>query len=192
VSRDETSPRRIDIRRYTNEPSARIGTALRELRRQIGALREHVLWPPDHLLDISQQDTLEVLVLLYPNGAPINIVAEVMRIDASTTSRILDRLVARGLVRKSRSKVDSRQVVVSVTARGSRAFAQSFWPARDRHDELLRGTFSAAELRQLSELLVRLVGAYDAAIDHSLTGQPERSVNRPRPSTRPSSSGHRS
>ena len=129
------------------------------------ALRELVLWPENNVLDISQQDALETLVLIYRSGAPINVLADALRIDPSTMSRIIDRLTLRGLAIKVRSEKDSRIMVVRVTADGLKEFSNSFWPALDRHRTILEQTFTPRQLTALASSLVRLVQAFDEAID---------------------------
>jgi len=158
---------RLNLRRYARDPAALVGLALRELRRQIPALREKVLWPDDNILDISQQDTLEALLLSYPNGAPINVLAETLRIDASTMSRIVDRCARRGLTTKERSSEDARVLLVKVTDQGAKAFGRSFWTALDRQRGLLEAEFTPRQLERLASQLVRIVEIFDDAIDAS-------------------------
>jgi DNA-binding MarR family transcriptional regulator len=162
---------RLDLDKYAHDSAARVGLALRELRRQIPALRENVLWPRGTMLDISQQDTLEALLLSHPEGAPIKVLAAMMRIDASTMSRILDRMIERQLVTKVRSADDGRVLLVQATDIGRAAFAESFWPALDAYRSLLAQTFSPREIDDLSARLVELVRLFDAAIDNATEGR---------------------
>jgi len=60
-----------------------------------------------------------VLAVLSSNGGQRQIdLAELTSIDASTLSRLVTRLVRMGLVTRSRSRTDSREVVVTLTAKG--------------------------------------------------------------------------
>jgi DNA-binding MarR family transcriptional regulator len=60
-----------------------------------------------------------VLVALSNNGELRQIdLAEMTSIDVSTLSRLVTRLVSRGLVTRQRSKTNSREVVVQLSAKG--------------------------------------------------------------------------
>jgi DNA-binding MarR family transcriptional regulator len=73
-----------------------------------------------------------VLVALSDKGAQRQIDLSAMTaIDVSTLSRLVARLVRRGLVTRSRSKTSSREVVVDLGAKG-RALLERLLP--DGHD----------------------------------------------------------
>jgi len=60
-----------------------------------------------------------VLAVLSNNGEQRQIdLAEMTSIDVSTLSRLVTRLVSRGLVTRRRSKTNSREVVVQLSAKG--------------------------------------------------------------------------
>jgi MarR family transcriptional regulator, organic hydroperoxide resistance regulator len=60
-----------------------------------------------------------VLAVLSSNGGQRQIdLAELTSIDASTLSRLVTRLVRMGLVTRSRSRTNSREVIVALTAKG--------------------------------------------------------------------------
>jgi DNA-binding MarR family transcriptional regulator len=60
-----------------------------------------------------------VLAVLSNNGALRQTdLAEMTSIEVSTLSRLITRLVHDGLVRRTRSKKDSREVAVALTAKG--------------------------------------------------------------------------
>jgi DNA-binding MarR family transcriptional regulator len=155
---------RVRLEVYAPEASVRVGSALRELRRQLPALRS-LLWDPGEALDPSQQDALETLARVYPDGVPIRVLAETLRIDASTMSRVVDRMSERKLAQKIRSREDARVVLVKATKQGARMLSASYWPGRARYADLLQRSFDPAELEQLAGLLVRLVEVIDAAHD---------------------------
>jgi DNA-binding MarR family transcriptional regulator len=50
--------------------------------------------------------------------------AERLRVSTAAVTSIVDKLEAEGLVRRSRSKTDRRQIFVQITARGSEAVQQ--------------------------------------------------------------------
>lgn len=155
---------RILLEAYAPEAPVRVGSALRELRRQLPTLRS-LLWDPGEALDPSQQDALETLSRVYPDGVPIRVLAATLRIDASTMSRVVDRMSERKLATKTRSREDARVVLVKATKQGVRMLSTSYWPGRARYAALLQKSFDPAELEQLAWLLVRLVKVIDAADD---------------------------
>ena len=62
-----------------------------------------------------------VLVLLETGGPTrVGVLAERLGVVVSTFSRSLDRLMAGGWVRREQSTADRREVVVTITERGSR------------------------------------------------------------------------
>jgi DNA-binding MarR family transcriptional regulator len=68
---------------------------------------------------------LRVLVLLRREaGAPAGFLAERLRITPSTLTRIVDRLVRLGLVRREEDSVDRRLVRHYLTARGDQTLAE--------------------------------------------------------------------
>jgi DNA-binding MarR family transcriptional regulator len=89
-------------------------------------------------------------------------VANALDIDSAGVTRLLDRLEAKGLIRRQTSTIDRRSVVVEPTPAG-RALGPQL-PALRRlvHEDLLGG-FSEAELRQLLGLLERMEAACPGA-----------------------------
>jgi len=81
-----------------------------------------------------------VLAVLSNNGGQRQIdLAGFTSIDASTLSRLVTRLVRMGLVTRSRSRTNSREVVVTLSARG-RAIVDRLIPAAlDLEDVLSAG-----------------------------------------------------
>ncbi len=83
-------------------------------------------------------------------------VAETMLLSPSGASRLVDRLVADGLVERRACDSDGRAVHAQITERGRERLAAS----RPTYEAELRsaftGQFSAAEYERLTELLLRL------------------------------------
>jgi DNA-binding MarR family transcriptional regulator len=135
----------------------RIGVAWRELRRGASmiAVRERLL---GDLLDPAQVDTLDLVV--ESEGRRMSELAEALRVDASTATRAVDRLVDAGIVERVAAPGDGRGVVVVVSPAG-----------RALHDELsarrrtmlleVLDDFSQADRARLAELLERLVAGVD-------------------------------
>jgi MarR family transcriptional regulator, organic hydroperoxide resistance regulator len=66
-----------------------------------------------------------VLAVLSNNGGLRQTdLAEMTSIDASTLSRLISRLVSDGLVRRTRSRADSREVVVALTRKAKTSLAR--------------------------------------------------------------------
>jgi DNA-binding MarR family transcriptional regulator len=135
----------------------RIGVAWRELRRgtSMVAVRERLL---GDLLDPAQVDTLDLIV--ESDGRRMSELAEALRVDASTATRAVARLVDAGIVERVAAPGDGRGVVVVVSPAG-----------RALHDELsarrrtmlleVLDDFSKADRARLADLLERLVAGVD-------------------------------
>jgi DNA-binding MarR family transcriptional regulator len=79
-----------------------------------------------------------------------------MDIDAGATTRLIDRLAAKGLVGRSRSASDRRRVMLSLTPAGRAVTAQVPQVLADVNNAYLRG-FSRDEWQLLKELLRRML-----------------------------------
>jgi DNA-binding MarR family transcriptional regulator len=75
--------------------------------------------------------------------------------DLSALSRIVDRLVDRKLAGRKRSADDKRSVHISLSARGI-ALTREIVPLARRYEAVALTDFSAAEVRVLRDMLVRL------------------------------------
>jgi MarR family 2-MHQ and catechol resistance regulon transcriptional repressor len=76
-------------------------------------------------------------------------------ITKGTLTGVLDRMAARGLVRRGPSDADRRQVFVSLTAAGARLFVRIF-PLHAAHVKKAFTVLSSEELDQARALLQRL------------------------------------
>ncbi len=75
--------------------------------------------------------------------------------DAGATTRLIDRLQAKGLVERSRSSADRRVVMLELTAAGAALAARVPQVLADVNNAYLRG-FSRDEWLQLRQLLGRM------------------------------------
>src|ERR1017187_2316828 len=73
-----------------------------------------------HGLTRSQYNVLRILRGVYPEGHPRCEIAQRMVERAPDVTRLVDRLQARGLVRRTRGGDDHRQAVTYITAKGLR------------------------------------------------------------------------
>jgi DNA-binding MarR family transcriptional regulator len=69
-------------------------------------------------LGLTYPQYLVMLVLWERDGLPVKDIGERLFLDSGTLTPLLKRLEAAGLVRRTRSAEDERQVIVSLTAQG--------------------------------------------------------------------------
>jgi DNA-binding MarR family transcriptional regulator len=142
---------------------ARIGVAWRELRRGAAAtaLRRMLHTTSAGLLDLGQVDALELLV--HTGKVRMGELAGLLRVDASTATRAVQRLVDAGLARRGSDPCDRRGVVIEVTPAGAAILDEIRARGRQTFEQLTAG-FSSRELHQLGELMTRLVAAIDEVV----------------------------
>jgi DNA-binding MarR family transcriptional regulator len=141
----------------------RIAIAWRELRRcaSTPALRYQFFGSSHDALEQGQMDTLDLL--LVRQGWRMCELAEALRVDPSTATRAVQRLVNDGLAERRQSTYDGRVVLVFPSAEGKRRHAAV---ARRRVNALCRilSAFDADERAQLAGLLGRFVDAFDELV----------------------------
>jgi DNA-binding MarR family transcriptional regulator len=84
-----------------------------------------------------------------------NEISRWLRTDKAWVGRSVDRLVACGYVRRRADPDHGRRLLLSLSAKGERAYAAIAAAARRRHENLL-GTLSAAERKTLERVLAKL------------------------------------
>jgi DNA-binding MarR family transcriptional regulator len=145
------------------EDLAKIGAAWRELRRGAAAtgLRRMLHATSAGLLDLGQVDALELLV----GAGPVRMgeLADLLRVDASSATRAVQRLVDAGLAHRGPDPCDRRGVVIEVTPGGEAILDEIHGRGRETFERLSAG-FSPEELHQLGELMTRLVAAIDDVV----------------------------
>jgi DNA-binding MarR family transcriptional regulator len=142
------------------ELNQRIGGAWKELRRgaAMAALRDHLFGAGDDALEPGQYDTLELLV--QRDAWRMSELADALRVDPSTATRAVQRLLRTGLADRRPYREDGRVVMVSATPIGRQRYDAISRCRRVFMTRVLR-TFDADERRQLASLLDRLVTAAD-------------------------------
>lgn len=138
-------------------PEVRIGVAWRELRRgaAMPGMRDRLY---ADLLDPAQVDALDVVV--QAPGSRMSELADVLRIDASTMTRAVDRLVRAGLAERVAAQTDGRGVAVQPTALGLDLHGQL--TARRREMLLIvLAELDGADRAALADLLERFVAGID-------------------------------
>jgi DNA-binding MarR family transcriptional regulator len=131
-------------------PLVRSAIALRDLRR--------IRSPFYTEIPQGQVDTLDVIAQLGP--CTMVQLSAGMRVDASTATRAVDRLVDSGLAARRKSEDDGRVVVVDLTDEGRSLDRDLSRQRLEQFDEML-DFLEAEEREQLADSLERLVGAYD-------------------------------
>ena len=69
-------------------------------------------------LGLTYPQYLVMLVLWEQDGLPVKEIGERLFLDSGTLTPLLKRLEAAGLVKRTRSSEDERQVIVALTAQG--------------------------------------------------------------------------
>jgi DNA-binding MarR family transcriptional regulator len=151
------------------ELAVRIGLAWIELRRgaAMSALRDQVFGSDADALEQGQMDTLDLLAQ-RPSWR-MSELADALRVDPSTATRAVQRLVRAGLASRGTSDDDGRVVVVATTPAGAARHAEVA-ARRARLMAHLLGRYTPDERVQLAEMLERFVAAIDDYVQPDRNG----------------------
>ena len=141
----------------------RIGAAWRELRRgtSMQAFRPIVYGEGDEALDLGQVDALDMLV--FHGSVRMGDLAEALRVDASTATRAVNRLVDADLASRERSDGDGRVMVVVLTEHGKEVHRAMMVRRRDALEGIL-ADLNPKERQQLATLLERFIAGLDSYV----------------------------
>ena len=114
-----------------------------------------------HGITADQYNVLRILRGVHPDGHPRNEVARRMIHRAPDVTRMLDRLVRQGLVRRRRNPVDRRESVASITDAGL-VLLERLDPEVHATQTAITAALSQGELRELVRLCDALVPAEPA------------------------------
>ncbi|MEK7426920.1 MAG: MarR family transcriptional regulator [Actinomycetota bacterium] len=143
--------------------AVRIGLAWIELRRgaAMSALRDHLFGTGNDALEQGQMDTLDLLA--QQKSMRMSELADALRVDPSTATRAVQRLVNVGLATRMSCDDAGRVVMVAISPAG-----------RDRHSDVddrrrqlmthLLGSFAPDERQQLAEMLERFIRTVDVFV----------------------------
>ncbi len=95
------------------------------------------------------------------NGQRMSELAQRTLIDASTLSRVVDGMEARGLARRARDGADARSIVVAGTPPG-RDLTAKIVPLAHYYEQVALRGFGEREARLLKRMLIRLYSNMDA------------------------------
>jgi len=104
-----------------------------------------------HRITRAQYNVLRILRGIYPQGHPRCDIACRMIDRAPDITRLLDRLEARRLVRRTRGSDDKRQTVTYITAKGLKLL-DTIQPRADAEVTDILGRLSDNDCRELSRL----------------------------------------
>lgn len=118
-------------------------------------------WMTEKTKEIFEREGLtsqqfNILRILRGAGAPLSTlqIRQRMLDKMSDTSRIVDRLIIKGLVKKTISKIDKRLVDVSITDKGKKVLAK-LDRCEDQMDDVVK-TISEAEAKTLNKILDKM------------------------------------
>lgn len=119
--------------------------------------------------------------LLAKDNLSVNELARLTGIETSTLSRLLDRMSAKGLLRRTRDANDKRSVLVSLTAKG-RKLAQQHRPVYYKdYDRVLLSGFSAEEGAAFRKALLRMIdNLRDIEVDFAKTREDADAMRAPK------------
>ena len=109
-----------------------------------------------HNLTQQQFNVLRILRGQYPNPATINMIKERMLDKMSDASRIVDRLIQKGLVSRCTNNKDRRAVDIQISQAGLDILSKM--DEEFKTSDLLKNNLTEEEAAQLSDLLDKLRG----------------------------------
>lgn len=141
----------------------RMGRAWREIRRgaTAGEVRDVIYGIGGSAIEPGQMDALDVIII--EGQHTMGEIAERLRIDPSTATRAVQRLIKDGLAERTTDETDARVVTVTPTERGRKIHAD----VSQRRREVLLGImerFPAEEREVLADTLEKFVAALDDVI----------------------------
>lgn len=111
--------------------------------------------------DIGLSDFAILEVLLHKGPLPVNDIGRRIELTSGSISSAVDRLEARGLVRRAADAADRRARIVHLTAPGKACIQPIFASHKQAMDDAARG-LSGAERATLIDLLKKLGTFADA------------------------------
>ncbi len=162
--RPATAVTPVDLGAATNrELATRIGHSWVEMRRGASAtaLRDWLFGTMDDPIDYAQMDVLDLLA--RRTHWRMSDLADALRVDPSTATRAVHRLVNAGLAERRPSNDDGRVVHVVITPAGQAAHDV----VRRRREQLmayLLGAFDPLERQQMATFFERWVVTIDAFV----------------------------
>jgi DNA-binding MarR family transcriptional regulator len=117
-----------------------------------------------HGLTRPQYNVLRILRGVHPEGHPRCQVAQRMVERAPDITRLVDRLQARGLVRRTRGGKDQRQAITRITAKGLKLL-ETIQPELDAITEARMSKLTEKECQELSRLCALIFAEEVCSVD---------------------------
>ena len=130
-----------------------------------------------HGITPAQYNVLRILRGVHPEGYPRCEVARRLVERSPDLTRLIDRLVRRGLVERTRSSADRRLSVTRITRKGLELL-ETMQPALDGVHRMLGDRLSRRECQTLSELLERVYGSKVTANGNGRRGRSNGAAER--------------
>jgi len=107
-------------------------------------------------ITLQQFNVLRILRGQYPNPATINMIKERMLDKMSDASRIVDRLIQKGMVTRCTNQTDRRAVDIMISDKGLALLKKM--DAEISGADIIKNNLTEAEATQLSDLLDKFRG----------------------------------
>ena len=134
----------------TSSAVARIRGFNRFYTNLIGVLDRHILRSPFSLTEVRVLYEISV-----DEGGNARRLKEILSVDEGYLSRTIERLVTRGLLRRTQSATDGRLFHLSLTIRGKREF-RALNAAAETEIEALVGRLSAEQVGEVVSSMQRI------------------------------------
>lgn len=102
------------------------------------------------------------------NGNTITEIARLAQMEQSRLTKVIDRMDARGLVRRERCGTDRRRVFVWLTAQGRHIAEEMVSRARSHEQAFLTACLTEREARRLKQLLIKVIDRASAENAHAV------------------------
>lgn len=116
----------------------------------------------EHNLQFSHHNVLRILRGVHPDGHPRCEIIERMLDPSPDVTRLIDKLVQRGLVRRSRSEEDRRMTIHTITEKGL-DLLDELDPKIREVQEWFDDRVADRDLQHLSRICEGIYGDYEAA-----------------------------
>lgn len=146
-------------------PEESVGYLMRQILNMVAHEVEHQLAHTD----LTNAQWIPLFKLYTKSASTVAELARECRLDTGATTRLLDRLEAKGLCRRERSEADRRVVHIALTDAGTKAARQIPQALSGVQNAHLAG-FSTEEFETLKGYLRRILAnaqAIKAANDHT-------------------------
>lgn len=132
--------------------NGQLGYLISQTRNAVFAALDKEMQP----LDLTASQFVVVIGAMRDRARTVNEFCELVGIEAGPMSRLLDRMEAKGIVRKVRDLEDRRQVNVTLTEKGAALYPQITAGIHKVYGQLLSG-FSEQEALALKHALEKVL-----------------------------------